>query len=206
MTKYFLAAAILIVAVLGGYLLWQRNRVTPHSSICADDVRGYQESVESSLAASAKGLNRIEVGLKGTTSKTFIDQLAQIKPSDLLALKTCDTQCKLLERCLGINPRASVDSACATEYKDYKARVDGALGVVSKVQEYERLTKQAAEQADALSKTQEQLHVAPNGVGSIGGREEVLKRQVANQTQGLISQVAAIDNLAKEIVGVDAKK
>jgi hypothetical protein len=75
MTKYFLAAAIPIVVVLGGYPLWQRNRVSPHSSICADEVRGYQESVESSLAASAKGLNRIEVGLKGTTSKTYIDHL-----------------------------------------------------------------------------------------------------------------------------------
>ena len=206
MTKYFFAAAILIVVALSGYLLWQRNRVDPHSSICADEVRGYQESVESSLAASTKGLNRIEVGLNGTTSKTYIDQLAQIKPSDLLALKTCDTQCRLLERCLSINPGASVDKACATEYKDYKTRVDGALGVVSKVQDYERLMNQAAGQADALSKTQKQLEEAQKGVGSSGGREEVLKRQVADQTQELTSQVTAIDKLAREIVEGDVRK
>lgn len=206
MTRYFFAAAILIVAVLAGYLLWQHNRVTPHTSICADEVRGYKDAVESSLSASAKGLNRIEVGLNGNTSKTYIDQLAQIKASDLLALKTCDTQCKLLERCLTINPKASVDTACATEYKDYKSRVDGALHVVSEVQEYQRLTDQASQQADTLSKTQKQLEEAQKGVGSSGGREEVLKRQVQDQTQALISQIAAMDSKAKAILGADAEK
>jgi len=206
MTKYFLGAAILIVAVLAGVLLWLHNRTAPQSSICADEVRGYQESVESSLGASTKGLSQIEVGLKGSTSKTYVDQLAQIKASDLLALKACDTQCKLLERCLSINPKASVEQACPTEYKDYKARVDAASLIMSKIQEYEHLTNKTAEQADTLSKTKKQLDEAQKGVGSSGGREEVLKRQVADQTQALSSQVGALDRLAKEILDANAPK
>lgn len=206
MTKYFFGAVILIVVALGGYLLWHRDRPGPSPSICSDDVRGYKDSVESALAASAKGLTQIEVGLKGSTSKTYVDQLAQMKASDLLALKTCDTQCKLLERCLNINPKASVDSACATEYKDYKARVDGAMHLVSSVQEYQRLTSEAADQADQLSKTQKQLEEAKQGVGSSGGREEVLKQRVDVQTKVLMAQIAAADKLAKEIVGNNVSK
>lgn len=55
MTKYLLGAVILIVVGFGAYMVWHRDRVGPQSSICADEVRGYQEAVESSLAASAKG-------------------------------------------------------------------------------------------------------------------------------------------------------
>ena len=173
MAKYLLWTCIFVVVVLAGVLLWLRYRPHAQVSICSDEVRGYQDTVQSSLSASEKDLEQVEVSLKGVTSKTYVDQLSRITPTDLLALKACDTQCKLLERCLSQNSGVSVDRGCTTEYKDYKARVDAALGVVLKVQEYEGVAKQAAEKADALSKAQKQLEYAQKGVGASGGREAV---------------------------------
>jgi hypothetical protein len=141
MAKYLLWTCILIVVVLAGVLLWLRYRPHPQVSICSDEVRGYQDTVQSSLSGSEKDLKQVEVSLKGVTSRTYVDHLSRITSTDLLALKACDTQCKLLERCLSQNSGVSVDRGCASEYKDYKTRVDAALSVFSSVVDSEYLPR-----------------------------------------------------------------
>ena len=201
MTKYLLPIAIVLVVGFAAVMFWQKHFQDAPPAICADDVRGYEETVGSSLAAAAKNLQEIGVKFNGTTSKTYIERLSQLRPTDLLALKACDTQCKLLERCLNQNPKATVSQACPTEYSDYKARVDAALKAQTKLKEYEDATKQAADHADALSTAQKQLAEVQSGVGASGGREEVLKQHVAAEQAAVEAQILAADSLAKELIG-----
>lgn len=189
--------ALLIVVAIAAFLLFK------HSSgpqLCADDVRGYRESVESSLLASAKDLKSVEASLKGTTSQEYIEKLSQLQPADLLALKACDTQCKLLQRCLSLHPLASVQTACPSEYKDYNSRVEATLKLIAKIQDYEKATKDAAQKANALSTSQKELDDAKNGVGASGGRERVLEQRVEYEQRELKSKITDIDAVAKEIV------
>jgi hypothetical protein len=201
MKKYFFPVAVLIVIVFGVGLFLQKHVWKPAPAICSDDVRGYEEAVQSSLTASGKNLQEVAVKFGGSASKTYIDKLSELHPTDLLALKACDTQCKLLERCLNQNPKAAVAQACPKEYADYKSRVDAAIQLEQKIKEYEGATQTAVDKADTLSKAKQQLAEVQSGNGASGGREEVLKQHVAAAQEDLAAQVNAADALAKEIVG-----
>jgi hypothetical protein len=202
MARYFLA--LVMAVVVGGvvYLLWERRAT--ETSICADEVRGYQQKVESTLSGATKDIREASVKADGQTSKEYVDKLSNLRPSDFLALKTCDTQCRLLERCLNQNPKASVAIACPTEYADYQTRIREAMKIVSQVEEYAAAAKQAVTQAKEVEKTQQELKDAQNGVGASGGREQVLKQRVTEQKTQLLAHVQRADDLAKTVVRATA--
>jgi len=107
--------------------------------------------------------------------------------------------CRLLERCLDRHSQDSV-AACPTEYADYKSRIDKALEIVERVNQFALATKNARSQAEILSTTQEQLAETQSGVGASGGREEVLKQRAEAQRNALNSQVLDMASIAQDVL------
>lgn len=199
MQKYLIGIAFAVVVGLAAFFFFRKDGAI-QVTICSDDIRSREATVTSSLSSAAKNLEEVKVALEGEESSTYGEQLTKITPTDLLALKTCDTQCKLLERCLSKSNVASVADACPTEYRDYQERVKDSLTLIAEVEQYEKETEEAVTQAKELKRTRELLAEASSGTAGTGTNAAVLRQNLALQKQTLASRVKRIDNMAEKVL------
>jgi hypothetical protein len=195
--KYVLGVFVAAVIGVAGFFLWRTY--FEEVSICADEVRGFQDAVGASIAATTQDLQEVRVALDGSSGREYTDDLEQLSAAEFLAVKACDTQCKLLERCLSESSGGSVASLCPQEYADYRKRVEDSLKLMQDLQEVASATKSAAVQAKSVVETKQLLLEAQNGAGASGGREAVLRQQLAAQMQSLTGQVDTAARLARTV-------
>jgi hypothetical protein len=200
MKNYVIGATFLVVVGIAAFFLFRSHGGPVPVTICSDEVRSREQTVKSSLSTAAKNLEEVKVALEGEGSNKYLDQLTKISPTDLLALKTCDTQCKLLELCLTRNKTGSVETTCPTEYKDYKARVEASLQLVARIEQYEKETQEAVADAQEVKRTAVLLADAQAGTGATGAREAVLRQNLAAQKQMLVTRVRKIDTIAEKVL------
>ncbi|TXL70116.1 hypothetical protein FHP25_35940 [Vineibacter terrae] len=183
-------AALLVMIIVIGILVL----LIPPKDICADDVRGYERAASASLNVIRQNLSKIEA-TAGTAERLQVPaQLKGLSPTNFAALRACDTQCKLLGRCLRYVYLRAPSEACPTEYADYKTRVDSALKVLERLEEMAKKSEQVARGAESLGETREKIkQLESSALGSTGGRLAALKSEAEGLEERLREDLSYID-------------
>ena len=158
----------------------------PSKDICSDDVRGYVSTASSSLDAARENLSKIRTRIDIEDNLKVPSQLEGLSTTDFAALKACDTQCKLLGRCLRFVFLESPSHACPKEYSDYMARSELAIKLLEELHRIEMASKEAGEKAKVLEQTRE--IVKENGSRAAGNYEVQLLEHDLSQTLYRINQ------------------
>lgn len=188
-----MASAVLLVVIVVLVAL------IPSKDICSDDVRGYESTASSSLDATRENLSRIKASIAVEEGRKVPVQLDGLSATHFAALKACDTQCKLLGRCLRFVFMRPPSQACPVEYADYKTRTEAALKLLEGLNRIEVTSKEAAQKAEALGRSRqdvEEFGIDKSGIdksGSTGGREAVLKARVQQLKKDLSQDLSFIN-------------
>lgn len=173
----------------------------PSKDICSDEVRGYETAAKASLDAARESLISLKASLGNEESQKVPSQIDGLTATNFAALKACDTQCKILGRCLRFVYLKSPSDACPTEYKDYKARVNSALELLAGLQRLDTVAKKAAPKAQALKKARQEVKELERSSGSVGSRLEILKERAQQLEADLDPDLLAIQSESKAILG-----
>jgi hypothetical protein len=190
-----LLIGLLVIIVFALTVVFMR----PSPTICEDDVRGYETTANSSLEVARNALSKINSSASTTIGTKVAAQLAGLNASNFASLKACDTQCKLLDRCLRFVFFKAPSDACPTEYKDYKQRVDAASGLLKQVEGVAASAQDAQKKADEIDRNQKAVNELANSSGATGGRVDQLKEQIGKLTDDLSAELSSIDGKLDEI-------
>jgi len=190
-----IAGASLLVATVAVLLI-----VLPSRDICSDDVRGYERTASSSLEAAREDFSKIRGSVSAEERQKVPVQLDGLSATNFAALKACDTQCKLLDRCLRFVLMKPPSEACPTEYADYKSRTESALKFLDDLKKVEMGAKQAVQKAGALDQARQDVAKLENSPSSTGGRLAVLKARVDQIQQDLSQDLAGLNRQIDSIV------
>lgn len=143
-------------------------------------------------------------GIKGSLTveqrQKVPTQLDGLNATNFSALKACDTQCKLLERCLRFVFISSPSDACPTEYRDYQERIDSVLTLLAELQQIEASSKEALQRAEILAQSRRDVEELEKSSGSTGGRVAVLRAKTQQLEQNLSQNLSSIDAKVKDLV------
>lgn len=168
--------------------------LVPRESICADQIRGYQQQASSSFNALrekyASLSSSVEVG-----DSFEVPQLDGLNSENFSALKACDVHCKLLEKCLRLVFFEPPSTACPTEYSDYKEATENASNVFAKLASLENAADHTVAKAQQLANVRKDIVDLESMSGSTGGRMAVLNARAAGLERE-VSQDLSDMNLA----------
>ncbi|WP_234685085.1 hypothetical protein [Bradyrhizobium monzae] len=173
--------------------------IRPSPTICADDVRGYETTASSSIEVARNALSKINSSASTTIGTKVAAQLDGLNATNFASIKACDTQCKLLDRCLRFVFFKPPSEACPTEYRDYKQRIDAASGLLRQVEGVAASAEDARKKADEIGRSQKAIEELANSSGATGGRVDQLKAQIGKLTNDLSAQLSSIDGKLDEI-------
>jgi len=192
--KLYVAAAVLTLVIVVLIIL------SPSKDICSDEVRGYDDTANSSLDVARQNLSKIKATVSTELSVKVPVQLDGLNATNFAALKACDTQCKLLGQCLRFVFFKPPSEACPNEYKDYKERTDAALGLLSKLQGVAAASKQAAQKSEEVGRRRKDAAELENSSGSTGGRVDQLNDEIRQMQSDLSRDLSAVDQRINEVL------
>ena len=184
-TLAVLACAILLVVTIAAMAM------LPSKDVCSDDVRGYEYTASSSLDAVRENLRKVRASVTIEESEKVPTRLEGLGPTNFAVLKACDTQCKLLGRCLRFVFLQPPSQACPREYADYMTRTESALKLLEKLHRLEMASTEAAFKAEVLARGRRDIKQLEKS--SSMDRQKILEAQVLHFEEDLWQSLSQIN-------------